>query len=97
MLVAAIIICSCAVPAVAPPRVPSVGEWAGIRAMKFLKVGLPTWQECTRHQSGRSIKRMYFSFGDSQAPRRWLCCTERKARPCSAGIIGHVTTGKGGG
>jgi hypothetical protein len=22
---------------VAPPRVPSVGEWAGIRAMKFLK------------------------------------------------------------
>ncbi|KAJ1495667.1 hypothetical protein T484DRAFT_1761584 [Baffinella frigidus] len=25
------------VPAVAPGRVPSVGEWAGIRAMKFLK------------------------------------------------------------
>eukprot|EP00960_Hanusia_phi_P010149 296285-Hanusia_phi.AAC.2 len=24
-------------PSVAPPRVPSVGEWAGIRAMKFLK------------------------------------------------------------
>ena len=27
----------CALPVVAPPRVPSVGEWAGIRAMKFLK------------------------------------------------------------
>jgi hypothetical protein len=26
-----------AVLVVAPPRVPSVGEWAGIRAMKFLK------------------------------------------------------------
>ena len=26
------------VPVVAPGRVPSVGEWAGIRAMKFLKV-----------------------------------------------------------
>lgn len=28
-----------AVPLLAAPRVPSVGEWAGIRAMKFLKVG----------------------------------------------------------
>eukprot|EP00961_Rhodomonas_salina_P216445 2923732-Rhodomonas_salina.1 len=26
-----------AVPLLAAPRVPSVGEWAGIRAMKFLK------------------------------------------------------------
>mmetsp|Transcript_10058 Transcript_10058/g.24894 ORF Transcript_10058/g.24894 Transcript_10058/m.24894 type:complete len:136 (+) Transcript_10058:41-448(+) len=36
-LLLALLLLAAAVPAVAPPRVPSVGEWAGIRAMKFLK------------------------------------------------------------
>ena len=37
LLFALVLLSVCAIPVVAPPRVPSVGEWAGIRAMKFLK------------------------------------------------------------
>eukprot|EP00287_Rhodomonas_sp_CCMP768_P021713 CAMPEP_0202829012 /NCGR_PEP_ID=MMETSP1389-20130828/15254_1 /ASSEMBLY_ACC=CAM_ASM_000865 /TAXON_ID=302021 /ORGANISM="Rhodomonas sp., Strain CCMP768" /LENGTH=120 /DNA_ID=CAMNT_0049502541 /DNA_START=10 /DNA_END=369 /DNA_ORIENTATION=+ len=35
--IALVLIAALALPLLAAPRVPSVGEWAGIRAMKFLK------------------------------------------------------------
>jgi hypothetical protein len=79
LLFALVLLSVCAIPVVAPPRVPSVGEWAGIRAMKFLKCRYYRYDRSGRDVcEGDSIEdlRMHAANPPSSLPPRpfrWQC------------------------